>query len=175
MGIQMTEKHFSEADLLETYYTQPGESMPVMMHLSTCEACAARYEKLDRKLREAAACHSERPETFWSRQRVSIMTRVQHGQTSPAVQAWRAVAAAGLAFVLGGTLVYNVTQLDGGTTAPSPAVATAVASVATSDDGEDFSTPADPWQNEELRDFQPVVQWESWVAESKSSKGDASL
>ena len=26
-------KHYSEADLLETYYTQPGQSMPVMMRI----------------------------------------------------------------------------------------------------------------------------------------------
>ena len=44
-------KHFSEAELLETYYTQPGESMPVMMHLASCSDCAARYERLERKLR----------------------------------------------------------------------------------------------------------------------------
>src|SRR6266487_4432284 len=48
--------HFSEADLLETYYLQPGESMPVMMHLAVCDECAAKYERLERKLREAAAC-----------------------------------------------------------------------------------------------------------------------
>ena len=56
--------HYSEADLLETYYTAPGQSMPVMMHLAGCTECAARYERLDRKLREAAACHTERPDTF---------------------------------------------------------------------------------------------------------------
>ena len=51
--------HFSEADLLETYYTRPGESMPVMMHLANCSECAERYERLDKKMREAAACHLE--------------------------------------------------------------------------------------------------------------------
>ena len=44
-------KHYSEADLLETYYTQPGESMPVMMHLAGCHDCAARYQRLAQKLR----------------------------------------------------------------------------------------------------------------------------
>ena len=48
-------KHFSEADLLETYYTEPGQSMPVMMHLAECKECAARYARLDRKLREAGS------------------------------------------------------------------------------------------------------------------------
>src|SRR6185295_4942814 len=65
--------HYTEADLLETYYTQPGESMPVMMHLAQCSECAARYERLERKLRDAASCDVERPDTFWSRQRHLIM------------------------------------------------------------------------------------------------------
>src|SRR5258708_13038095 len=69
-------KHYSEADLLETYYMQPGQSMPVMMHLAECSDCAARYERLEHKLREAASCHTDRPETFWSRQRRTIMRSI---------------------------------------------------------------------------------------------------
>lgn len=52
-------EHFTEADLLETYYMEPGASMPIMMHLASCADCAARYERLDRKMREAGACHTE--------------------------------------------------------------------------------------------------------------------
>ena len=67
-------KHYSEAELLETYYTQPGESMPVMMHLASCTDCAARYERLERKLRNLASCAvDEKPQTFWTRQRMLIM------------------------------------------------------------------------------------------------------
>ena len=73
--------HFSEADLLETYYTQPGQSMPVMMHLADCPECAARYERLERKVRGLAACAhdqtiEEKPETFWARQRLSVMRKI---------------------------------------------------------------------------------------------------
>ena len=57
--------HFTEADLLETYYMEPGASMPVMMHLANCADCAARYERLDRKLREAAVCHTEKRRSPW--------------------------------------------------------------------------------------------------------------
>ena len=60
-------QHFTEADLLETYYTQPGESMPVMMHLADCAECAARYERLDRKMRSLTACAHDKPESFWAR------------------------------------------------------------------------------------------------------------
>lgn len=56
--------HFTEADLLETYYTAPGESLPVMMHLADCESCAATYDKLQKKMgfaRECAhACRADR-------------------------------------------------------------------------------------------------------------------
>src|SRR5438309_11441989 len=72
--------HYTEADLLETYYLQPGESMPVMMHLAQCSECSARYEKLERKLREVASCDVERPETFWSRQRHLIMRGIDARQ-----------------------------------------------------------------------------------------------
>ena len=68
--------HYTEADLLETYYMQPGASMPVMMHLANCAECAARYDRLDRKLREAAACHSAKDEGFWAMQRSAVMARV---------------------------------------------------------------------------------------------------
>lgn len=54
-------EHYTEADLLETYYVEPGASMPVMMHLASCAECAARYDRLERKMREAAACHPEKP------------------------------------------------------------------------------------------------------------------
>ena len=65
------DEHYSEADLLETYYMQPGASMPVMMHLADCADCAARYERLEQKVRGLAACaHDEKPDTFWARQRI---------------------------------------------------------------------------------------------------------
>ena len=54
-------EHYTEADLLETYYAEPGASMPVMIHLAGCDGCAAKYERLDRKMREAAVCHPQKP------------------------------------------------------------------------------------------------------------------
>src|SRR5256886_13036081 len=93
-GIPMS-KHFSEAELLETYYTQPGESMPVMMHLASCGECAARYERLEAKLRGLAACDvDQKPQTFWTRQRMLIMrgidARTRHGRS--AARTWRVAA-----------------------------------------------------------------------------------
>ena len=40
-----TIKHYSEAELLETYYMRPDQSAPVMQHLRTCDDCIARYNR----------------------------------------------------------------------------------------------------------------------------------
>jgi hypothetical protein len=158
--------HFTEADLLETYYMQPGESMPVMLHLSGCTDCAERYERLERKLREAAACPAEKPETFWSRQRLSIMRRIA---ASPArigrVGAMaRVAAAATLAFVLGGAVVYREVKP---VVIPVQPAKTTAANLPTVDD---MHAPINPWQSEELKQFHGVVEWESWL-----ENGDDSL
>ena len=161
-------KHFSEAELLETYYMQPGESMPVMMHLAACSECAERYKRLERKLREAAACPTK-PVTFWAFQRGSIMRRVEakRREAASGPRTWRVAAAATLAFFLGGAIVYETvrpevkTVVETATAAQAPAVG--VPGLAT-----------DPWQSDELQDFHAVVQWESWVSE-KDSKRESSL
>lgn len=172
MGIPMT-KHYTEADLLETYYTQPGESMPVMMHLASCPDCSARYDRLDRKLRETAACHTERPSTFWSRQRLLIMKKLS-SQPKTTRTSWRVAAAAVLAFLLGGAVVYK--SVEPAINEPTPVVVASHPANATAvEDDEDFQTPRDPWESEELQDFHNVVQWESWVAQSKTTKGATSL
>jgi len=163
--------HYSEADLLETYYTQPGESMPVMMHLASCSECSARYERLDRKIREAAVCHTEKPETFWSRQRLTIMRRIA---ARPArlrlAPAARIAAAALLAFVTGAALTYHELR-------PANATATAAksATVAKAPSVEDMHEPINPWQSDELKNYHEVVQWESWVNEPANTHGDGSL
>ncbi len=175
----MTMKHFSEADLLETYYLQPGQSMPVMMHLASCQECAARYERLERKLREAAVCSTEKPDTFWARQRLSVARRIAAVRPQPLqlVRPFRVAAAAALAFFLGGAVVYQTVHPQfphHWTEAHAPAVASAAPSTASSGTVKANGAPqatepsADPWQSEELRDFHAVVQWESWMPETKT-------
>lgn len=157
--------HYSEADLLETYYLQPGESMPVMMHLAGCSDCAARYERLERKLRESAASCPTKPETFWSRQRLSIMRRVaaQPARARRLAAAARIAAAAMLAFALGGAVVYHEVK-------PAPAQNTpqtqAASTVAQAPRVEDMHAPINPWESEELKHYHDVVQWESWIDSS---------
>lgn len=170
----MTTKHFSESDLLETYYLQPGESMPVMMHLAECRDCASRYERLERKLRDGASCDRERPDTFWKRQRISITrTIAAHNQKSAAAsRTWHVAAAAVLAFFLGGALVYK--SVEPRTELVAIPVQT-VTQAAASSPAADEILEHDPWQSDELRDFHNVVEWETWVDDSKPQKGASSL
>ena len=168
----MTTKHFSEAELLETYYTQPGESMPVMMHLAACADCAARYDRLEQKLRGLAACDAreidDKPQTFWTRQRMLIMrgidARKQHGEHVS--RAWRVAAAALLWFVLGGTIVYRTVDVP----KPQPAAAAVQQKVQAED-----PVAHDAWQSDELHDFHGMVQWETWSDEKSNPKTENSL
>ena len=143
-------QHYSEADLLETYYTAPGQSMPVMMHLAGCADCAARYERLDHKIRGLASCHgAEKGEAFWAGQRAAILGRVGTiSQRSLIARVTRMAAAAVLALVLGGTLSWPLFI-------EKPPIRPEVAT--------EIVEPADPWESEELSDLQPIVEWESWV------------
>jgi len=157
-------QHYSEADLLETYYTQPGDSMPVMMHLAECTDCASRYERLEKKVSGLAACEHEKPETFWARQRVSIMRRVEGRRSVPVM---RYAAAAVLTLMLGGIVTWKESSKS-----PSlPVVERTTATAAI--EYEQPSISSDPWQSEELKDYQPVVAWESWV-EAETKSGDHS-
>lgn len=154
--------HYSEADLLETYYTAPGESMPVMMHLAKCTECAARYERLDRKLREAAACPSEKPESFWARQREMILHTIDARRTGRLTfaPAARFAAAAVITFMVGaGVLVMRNDE-------PAPVATPQVQEVRQLEE----RVPADPWESEELDEFGAVVQWESWLDETQKKE-----
>lgn len=160
----MNKTHYTEADLLETYYMQPGASMPVMMHLADCNECAARYERLERKLRQAAACDSatidDKPETFWARQRLMVLRRIEEGKArhGSVARSMRIAASAVLAFFLGGAVVYKTLQ-----PAPQPERVVVVSTAAApAPPPADISAVSDPWQSEDLRDFHGVVAWESW-------------
>jgi hypothetical protein len=165
-------KHYNEAELLETYYTQPGESMPVMMHLASCSDCAARYARLERKLREAAVCETEKPDTFWTRQRLQIMRRVdaQNVNAKTAARTLRVAAAAILSFFLGGAVVYETVKPV--QHQPPPVVAvTPPATVAPVPAATDIH---DAWQSDELKDFHNVVEWEAWVPDDKTASTQGS-
>ncbi len=159
-------KHFSEADLLETYYTKPGESMPVMMHLADCADCAARYESLERKMAGLRECPHEKQETFWVRQRIAIMRKidVRRERKASLARITRIAAAAMLVLVLGALVTWD--RVDEPTSHP---VVETAAVEATSLDDSSTRRPDDPWQSDELKDYSSMVAWESWVEEGDQS------
>jgi hypothetical protein len=162
----MMKTHYSEADLLETYYMQPGDSMPVMLHLASCADCAAKYERLERKLREVAACNVEKPDTFWMRQRHLIMRGIGARQDNfrRAIRTARIAAAAAFAFFLGAAVMYESVK-PALTPAPAPVRRARLHAMPK---GEE-QLSRDPWESDELKDFHSVVQWESWV---ENNNGD---
>lgn len=163
MNQQLSDEHYSEADLLETYYMQPGASMPVMMHLADCADCAARYERLEKKVRGLAACaHDEKQETFWARQRISVMRRLPHH--SSAARTMRVAAAALLVATLGGWMASRQSE-----PVPVTAIAPPVQEITVQ-----VTTPADPWESEELGQFHSLVAWESWDTAKPGKNGDQS-
>lgn len=170
--------HYTEADLLETWYTQPGESMPVMMHLADCEACAERYERLSRKLRSLAACDHERPETFWSRQRIAIARKIA-GRQEPRVsfaRVTRFAAAALIVLSIAGLMTWKIEQSTQvpATASGTVAVSTAARTEPAASQTAQISMSSDPWQSEALSDYSSIVAWESWV-ETTPGSGDQSL
>lgn len=159
--------HFTEADLLETYYTKPGESLPVMMHLSECSECAARYERLEGKMRGLRSCHrDEQPETFWARQRISILRKIDQRRERRASMARiaRVAAAAMLILVLGGLLAWN--RADKAT---SLQVVETVQTAALDDSAARSLEDSDPWKSDELNEYSSMVAWESWVENGDQS------
>ncbi len=167
-------QHFTEADLLETFYMQPGESMPVMMHLADCSECAARYERLDRKLRSLTACsHDEKPESFWARQRMLVMRKIdaQRARTSYVSRISRIAAAAVFVLALGGGVVTwregsEAQRLNGA----KPQVVQTASQLSSEPLSLEATEPSDPWESDELSEFQSVVAWESWVEPSNGEK-----
>lgn len=176
-------KHYSEAELLETYYMQPGQSAPTMLHLAACDDCSARFNRLEAKMRAAAAasCPTEKPETFWSRQRLSIMHRIaaEPRRAVSIIPALRIAAAVILAFVLGGAVVYK--HMAPSVAKPVPQKPPVVAITETIQPAQQqqqqlqMQGRIDPWESEQLRDFHAMVEWESWVPEAHQLEGDDTL
>lgn len=160
-------KHLSEADLLETYYMQPSEASAIIEHVNGCGECQDRYRRLAQKLRDIAACPTEKPDTFWTRQRLMIMRGVDNvrQRSRRSNRTARVAAAAFLAFLLGGAVVYKSVE-------PRLKAREEIVSPAPVASTDDLKVPADPWQSDELKDFGSVVQWESWV-EANGTKGSS--
>jgi anti-sigma factor RsiW len=159
MNQQSSDQHYSEADLLETYYMQPGASMPVMMHLADCTDCATRYERLEKKVRGLSSCaHDDKPESFWARQRIAVMRKVGAKSRTFSTRAFstrtlRIAASALLVAALGGWMTsQQFTQPQ-----PAPVIVHHAPEITVQ-----VTSPVDPWESEELDEFHSIVAWESW-------------
>jgi len=174
-------KHYSEVDLLELYYS--GDRGPAMTHMSDCSECSARFGLLRKKLFEAraASCdtNGSRPETFWTRQRMSILRTVQaQHHVTPQLSLMRRLAVAASLMVLVGTGTYIAThqQAASGPGRPlthasqtqAPGTSTAEFPVT-----ELAGLPAesDPWDSDALSGYHEAVRWESWIQPATSKNG----
>lgn len=158
-------RHYSEADLLETYYMTPDEASGIIAHVNDCNACQDRYRKLAQKLRDVAACPTEKPATFWTRQRLMIMRAVDNarGQSNRTARASRMAAAALLMFALGGAVAYKTIPHHQQKQSPVVVAQQQTTMSGASSGAEDvLDVPRDPWQSDELKDFGAVVDWEQW-------------
>jgi hypothetical protein len=171
-------EHYTEVDLLETYYADAEAAGIVGLHVSGCERCTMTLGRLKIKMMTPApgSCSADsKPEPFWERQRSSIMNRigVRSRRTIQTQRFSRIAAAAAVSFLLGGAVVYEIALPSPPSMAVTrPTTVAAVASTAFEDrTGDVLSSVPDPWQSEELSDFHNVVSWQSWV--TKDAKGGA--
>lgn len=169
--------HLDDADLMAIALL-PDEAADSRIHLASCPDCNARMAIALSRLREIRREHDEsidgRDSTFWKAQELRIMREVTRARRP--VRAGRGLAAAALlAVALGGFWVGR------SSVEPSQPAAVAVAhsAASTSAAADDTRNPlipvngssTDPWEIESLSEFQPVVDWESWVDENGKDQG----
>lgn len=169
-------KHYGTGELLAHAYLPEDDA--VSRHLAACDECrscfAAVRAELDRHASQPIG--SEMPETFWKRQELGVMRAIdKRGSRMTGFSAQIAAAAALLfvvtAFLLGRGSVATV--IPASTVVTATVASTATTSVTVAQDGglttSQIST--DPWQSEQLQDFQTVVDWETWVEADGKKRG----
>lgn len=171
-------KHYSDLDLIEFHYL--GEApADVRDHLASCERCAKALREVESSLQESVeSTRIDVPETFWQRQKHSILHRVRRER----LPWWRgraaqASAAAMLLVMIGGGWLFVTRQPAA--IEPAPAVVTQTASLTTTNAAAtqpagalgDFGVSSDPWASEQLEPLRDVVAWESWVGQNGGDSG----
>lgn len=177
-------KHYSEVDLLEVHYLPAAELVPVHKHLSSCPECMSRYDTLQKKLRASigASCGriEQKPQTFWDRQRFSIMRKIQEQPrqiSRPSRSyAWVGIAAA-LIIVVALALILGQDPSAGMRGSAAPEVATVESQEplpeidAAADVFQELRAVNDPWSSDELSGFRGAVEWETWTTEPARAAG----
>lgn len=169
--------HYGNDELLAHVFL-PEENAELALHLSSCESCARRFGSLRDAidLHAAAPAGSDRPDTFWKRQELGVMRTIDRSQQRMPGMGARFAAAAAVVFVVvafwAGRGSVPTTPLTA-TVATATIASTAIQSTgASQDNGLTTSQLAtDPWESEQLQDFQSVVAWESWVEDDQKKRG----
>jgi len=169
-------KHYSEVELLELYYV-PGAATQAYLHVASCDRCRATYDGLESKLRTAASsCDrlEEKPESFWTRQRLAIMRDVSRATPARGIHSrYLAAAAAAIIITISG-VSWNVNQSTSGADLTRIESQSAqLASMGDASDTEVSLAAANPWDSEQLNEFGSVIEWESWVAPAAGNGGQS--
>lgn len=170
-------KHYGNDELL-AHALLPEENAELGLHLASCESCARRFGSLRDaiELHASAPADSDRPDTFWKRQELGVMRTIDRRQQRIPGLGARFAAAAAVVFVI---VAFWAGRGSVSTAPLTPTVATAtIASTATQSTGasQDIGLTTsqlatDPWESEQLQDFQTVVAWESWVEDDQKKRG----
>lgn len=170
-------KHYGNDELVAHAFL-PDEDPEIALHLANCTRCAQRFDDTREVLRRHAGSGnvSEKSETYWKRQELSVMRSIDESR--------RRVRGIGAGFAAAAAIVFVVVGFwaGRGSVATSPLTSTisstAIASTATQatgatqDAGLTTSQLAtDPWESEQLQDFQNVVAWETWVDDDQKKRG----
>ncbi len=170
-------RHYQDNDLL-AHALLPDHDAELALHVGACEACGARFRVLNDGLSRLGAAKGERemPETFWKRQELGVMRTIdERRRRMPGIGARIAAAAAVVlvvaAFWAGRGSVSTVPLTSTMVTATIASTATTAASQTQENVFTGSQVTSDPWQSEQLEDFQTVVAWESWVEADQKNRG----
>lgn len=170
-------KHYGTGELLAHAY-MPGEDAELSRHLGECDACSSRLAALSAEIGRHAAdgAGPERPETFWKRQELAVMRTIEKRNRRMPGFSVQIAAAAALLFVLTAFLAgrSSVSPAPANPTALTATIAagtTSAAGAAMENGLTSSQITTDPWQSEQLQDFQTVVDWETWVEADGKKRG----
>ena len=173
----MNERHYTTGELLSHAYLP--DDTGITAHLAACESCGDRFAEIREGIRAHASSEGalELPETFWKRQELAVMRAVERrGRRMPGVGAQLAAAAALIlvvaSFVAGRGSVAPAGDQPVATVTSTIAAGSVTAAASAQENALTSSQiTTDPWQSEQLEDFQSVVDWENWVEDDTKNRG----
>lgn len=160
-------KHLEGADLVELALLDVPEDVR-RQHLQRCSSCTLRFTEVRTELADDRAMHHEEvaalPATFWTRQRMAVSRTVRRRLRNAVIA--RLVAAAAVILLIAAGALFN---------RPPDAVVVESTSPVVSEIAEvpPPEISSDPWESEELSDYQTLVDWESWAVEESKGRSNS--